>query len=204
MPNSLTDKQPLRKSLRAERRALSRSQRSKAARQLARHFFRYRGLANARHVALYLALGAELDTTPLLAALHARGISAYVPQLQRDHTMRFVKLARHTPRLRRHHGRRQAGCGHARRLSQMDLVLLPLLGFDRQGHRLGQGGGYYDRALARCKDKHPRRIGVAYRLQERAAIPTQVWDMPLHAVLTENGLRHFNRSSQRALPCATG
>ena len=64
-----------------------------------------------------------------------------------------------------------------------DIVLIPLLGFDRQGSRLGQGAGYYDRALA--QQSEPLRIGVAWSVQEFENLPTDPWDMPLDAILTE-------------------
>lgn len=64
-----------------------------------------------------------------------------------------------------------------------DIILMPVLGFDRQGTRLGQGAGYYDRALARQSD--PLRIGVAWSVQEFESLPADPWDMPLDAILTE-------------------
>jgi len=72
----------------------------------------------------------------------------------------------------------------------LDLIILPLLGFDAQGFRLGQGGGFYDRALANCKQR-PYRLGLAFDCQQTAHIPIEDWDQCLHAVLTETGLRIF-------------
>lgn len=64
-----------------------------------------------------------------------------------------------------------------------DILLCPMLGFDRQGGRLGYGGGHYDRYFA----AHPatRRIGIAWAVQEVDRIPRDSWDMPLDAILTE-------------------
>jgi len=64
-----------------------------------------------------------------------------------------------------------------------DLILAPLLGFDRAGNRLGQGGGFYDRAFA----AYPQamRIGIAWSIQEVDALPVESWDQSLHAVITE-------------------
>jgi 5-formyltetrahydrofolate cyclo-ligase len=64
-----------------------------------------------------------------------------------------------------------------------DLILAPLLGFDRRLHRLGQGAGYYDRAFARYPDAV--RVGIAWSVQELDFAPDDPWDAPLHAVLTE-------------------
>jgi 5-formyltetrahydrofolate cyclo-ligase len=64
-----------------------------------------------------------------------------------------------------------------------DLILTPLVAFDRSLARLGQGAGHYDRAFAR----YPlaRRIGVAFSVQEVERLPTDAWDVPLHAIVTE-------------------
>ncbi len=63
------------------------------------------------------------------------------------------------------------------------VLLTPLLGFDRRGRRLGQGGGFYDRWFA----DHPAamRIGIAWSVQEVPALAAEAWDMPLHAIVTE-------------------
>jgi 5-formyltetrahydrofolate cyclo-ligase len=63
------------------------------------------------------------------------------------------------------------------------IILTPLLGFDRAGHRLGQGGGYYDRWFA--ARPHAMRVGIAWSVQEVEALVPQPWDMPLHAIVTE-------------------
>ena len=86
----------------------------------------------------------------------------------------------------------QPSTGVTLRASAMDVVMLPLLGFDRLGTRLGQGGGYYDRVLSRCRFR-PWRIGLGYVAQQVEALPREPWDQRLHAVLTERGLRRFSR-----------
>ena len=63
------------------------------------------------------------------------------------------------------------------------IVLAPLLGFDRAGHRLGQGGGYYDRWFAAHPDA--MRIGIAWSVQEVDALAPEPWDMALHIIVTE-------------------
>ena len=69
------------------------------------------------------------------------------------------------------------------------VLLVPLLAFDAQGHRLGYGGGYYDRTLAALRNV--RAIGIAYAGQEIASLPHDAHDMALDNVLTEQGFRRF-------------
>ena len=64
-----------------------------------------------------------------------------------------------------------------------DIVLTPLVGFDRQGHRIGQGAGHYDRAFAAYPNAW--RVGLAWSVQEMAALQPDPWDVPLHAIATE-------------------
>jgi 5-formyltetrahydrofolate cyclo-ligase len=84
-----------------------------------------------------------------------------------------------------------------RRAGQLDLILMPLVGFDEHGNRLGMGGGFYDRSLAfRRTRRHWRKpllIGVAFELQRCPPLPTAAWDVPLDGIVTEHGLRLFNR-----------
>jgi 5-formyltetrahydrofolate cyclo-ligase len=81
---------------------------------------------------------------------------------------------------------------HAR---QLDVVLMPLVAFDRNGHRLGMGGGYYDRTLSfRRSRKHwlkPLLIGVAHSIQEHSGLPTNPWDIPVDAIITESDILSF-------------
>jgi len=75
-----------------------------------------------------------------------------------------------------------------------DVVVMPLLGFDSRGTRLGYGGGYYDRTLAGMKTR-PRLVGYAYSAQELPAIPRAPHDLPLDAIVTERGVRRFEGAS---------
>ena len=75
---------------------------------------------------------------------------------------------------------------------EIDLVLLPLVGWDRFGSRLGMGAGYYDRALQPfAQSDRPLRVGVAYRVQQVEKLPAEPWDIQLHGMLTESGWIEF-------------
>ena len=78
----------------------------------------------------------------------------------------------------------------------LDLVLVPLVAFDRTGKRLGMGKGYYDQTFAFLKQENTRKmphlIGLAYGFQEIADLPMDDWDIPLYGIATEQGFKHLN------------
>lgn len=181
----------LRRAGRALRRSLPPARRRSAEQQAARHFLRLLQLRPASRVAGYLAAPDEFDPAPLLAAAHRRGSRLHVPRLSRVRAagMGFTPLA---PPLRRNrYGLLEPAAGPSLSLQYFNLVLIPLVAFDRRGFRLGMGGGYYDRALAfrhrRRRWRGPLLIGVAFGAQQVERIPDRSWDVRLDAVLTENG-----------------
>ena len=135
-------------------------------------------------VALYRAMGSELDTDALSQALAAQGRSLCLPVvLKRDAAMIFRRWSAGEPL-----EMDAAGCPAPLPLAETvtpDLVITPLLAFDDFGGRLGQGGGYYDRTFAVLPDAV--RIGLAYDGQRVERLPIQPHDVALHGVLTEVG-----------------
>ena len=186
----------LRASLRAKRRAVSAAERAGAARQIARHADRVLNLRPGKRIGIYAATAEELDTSPLIALALRRGCLVYLPCIDprlRVRTMRFAQIitAARSPRRNRFgivepEGPRLASA----RL--LDIVFLPLVGFDRRGVRLGMGGGYYDRAFAfrrlRTFWHAPLLVGIGYALQEVERIAPAAHDVPLDLVLTERGV----------------
>jgi 5-formyltetrahydrofolate cyclo-ligase len=187
----------MRADLRERRMALNQRQRLDAAFDAARIFLRTRPLIRARRIAVYLATGSELDTAPLIDALQRSDRKLYAPRLGRtfhgSQSMRLVQLRPGTPLRRNRHGISEP-CGKPPEINptQLDVILLPLLGYDGEGHRLGMGGGYYDRLLEhpRCF-RRPLRIGYAYALQQVPRIPHEPWDQKLDGVITERGMTWF-------------
>jgi 5-formyltetrahydrofolate cyclo-ligase len=189
----------LRTELRALRRALSPAERARAAKLVARHIDRSLGLRAGDRVALYCTLRDELDSTPLFALARRRGWRVYVPRVERarhGRKMRFVEAAgrERVNRL----GIREPQASRAIGARWLDLVLVPLVGFDVHGMRLGMGGGFYDRAFAyrrfRQAWRGPRLVGIAYAFQELPRIIAAQHDVHLDAVVTEKGI----------IKCATG
>jgi 5-formyltetrahydrofolate cyclo-ligase len=192
-------RKPLRAALRAQRRALSPAERARAAKLVARHVGRMLHLRRGSRVALYASLPDELDTGELISLARRRGWTLYLPRIdhrRRGRRMQFVRLEsrRRTNRL----GIQEPQGSHTLSPRRLDIVFLPLVGFDAHGVRLGAGGGYYDRAFAFRRWRRawhaPRLIGIAYSFQQVERITPAAHDVLLDAVVTEKGM----------LRCATG
>jgi 5-formyltetrahydrofolate cyclo-ligase len=186
-------RRPLRASLRAKRRAVAPAERHSSALLLAHNVDCWLRLRPGWRVALYAALAQELDTTPLIRLARARGCRLYLPRIDRHRLgrkMQFVEMSD------RHRSNRLGICEpegwQIIGARWLDVVFLPLLGFDGRGVRLGTGGGYYDRAFAfrrwRTAWHTPRLIGLAYSFQQLEQIIPAEHDVLLDAVVTEKGV----------------
>ncbi|WP_404713490.1 5-formyltetrahydrofolate cyclo-ligase [Sphingomonas sp. MMS24-J13] len=133
-------------------------------------------------IALYHAFGDEIDPASLARLLTARGHTLALPHVAADRTtMRFLAWHPDQPLVTGAFGLHQPHEDNAEIAPAM--IVTPLVGFDRQGGRIGQGAGFYDRAFARLPGAI--RIGMAWSVQEVANLPLDPWDVPLHAVATE-------------------
>jgi 5-formyltetrahydrofolate cyclo-ligase len=129
-------------------------------------------------------MGAEIDTRPLLDALHARGHGIALPVTPpRGQPLIFRPWSPGTAMARGPMGTQHPAAGDP---VTPDWLIIPLLAFDRTGARLGYGGGYYDRTLALLPQA--TAIGVAYATQEIPQVPTGPHDVRLAAIATERGM----------------
>ncbi|WP_439597134.1 5-formyltetrahydrofolate cyclo-ligase [Falsiroseomonas sp.] len=136
-------------------------------------------------VAGFWPMGAEIDIRPLLHALHARGHRIALPVTpKRGQPLAFRAWQPGDTLARGPLGTSQPSADQPPLTP--DWLLVPLLAFDRAGHRLGYGGGYYDRTLAILPGA--TAIGVAYAAQEVDEVPVGVDDAPLDAIATERGV----------------
>jgi 5-formyltetrahydrofolate cyclo-ligase len=186
----------IRQRLRQCRRELSADAREKAAEAVATRLAHTRLFHQSRDIAYYLPADGELDTAAIAEHLHHSHKHGYLPVLSRiGHDRLWFALAKTDARF----GENRYGILEPRvparelvRAQALDLILLPLVGFDTRGHRLGMGGGYYDRSLAflraRQHWRRPRLIGLAFECQKLAAVPHDDWDVPLDAIVTETAL----------------
>lgn len=183
------DRVNLRRELRAARRSLSLASRRVASRRACERLRRLSWFRMAHDVAIYLSLPEEADPSPLAARGGNRRF--HVPVLSGD-KLRFAPLEGGGRMSRNRLGivePRQPE-RRLRRPGAMDLVVMPLVGFDDRCNRLGQGGGHYDRSFAflahrRLRHGGPRLVGLAFECQRVDALPHRDWDIPLDAVVTE-------------------
>jgi len=178
----------LRNLMRARRAGLSPDARAKAARAVADIFPREVGRPSLK-VAGYLPVGAELDPGPLMARLAGEGAVILLPVVVTPgEGLCFREATSHERYVHDAAGILAPPPGAP--VHAPDLILAPLLAFDRFGGRLGQGGGYYDRTLAALRaGPGVLSIGLGFEVQEVDEIPLGPHDAFLDAICTEIGYR---------------
>ncbi|HEV2621043.1 MAG TPA: 5-formyltetrahydrofolate cyclo-ligase [Frateuria sp.] len=183
----------LRQHLAAQRRALTPAQRIAAAQGLRRSLEQLPEYRTDARVAGYWACDGELPLNLVIPPLAARGQRFLLPMLGEDRQLRFAPWAAGEAVQPNRFGIPEPAAPHEWFAPfQLDLVLVPLLGFDRHGHRLGYGGGWYDRSFAflaeQARPTEPLLVGIAYDFQELPAIKPETWDVPLDFVATDREL----------------
>jgi 5-formyltetrahydrofolate cyclo-ligase len=195
LPRQQLPRQQLRRQLRAARRALTPAQQRQAALGLYRQLAQHPLFRRARHIALYLPNDGEIDPRPLLREAQRRGKRTYLPvlsdwprtkmvfqQVRRGEKLRPNRFGIPEPRIKR---------ARQRTIWALDLILLPLVGFDDEGGRLGMGGGFYDRSLAyrtrRTAWHAPVLVGLAHECQKVERLAQASWDVPLQGTVTDRG-----------------
>ena len=193
--SSVTDdaRGSLRASLRARRRAVSAAERARAARQVARHADAALSLRSGQRIGIYAATAEELDTSCLIALALRRGCLVYLPRIDRRRRVRTMRFARLSNRLSiNRFGIAEPEGPQLASARLLDVVFLPIVGFDRRGVRLGMGGGYYDRAFGfrrvRTVWHVPLLVGIGYASQEVERIAPAAHDVLLDLIITERGV----------------
>lgn len=184
------DRRALRADLRARRRALPPRERLAAADAVATQLLTLDALHAAQQVAGYWAVDGELSLHALLAGVLAERYC--LPRIQPDSTLLFAPWRVGEPLEPNRFGIPEPATATRLLPEQLALVLVPLVGFDRGGARLGSGAGFYDRSFAflraATRPARPLLVGVAYALQEVPELSVEAWDVPLDYVATEREL----------------
>lgn len=189
----------LRRELLTARASLSSAERQAAAAQIMQRLQQLPEFQQPIRVGSYVSVHAEVSTQALNQwLLQAHQLAVPVLHPFRAGNLLFLNVTPNTqwhsnafkipePKLR---------CPDIAPLATLDVLLVPLVGFDRHGNRLGMGGGYYDRTLAAWQaGRLPRLlpIGLAYDQQCVASLPAQAWDVPLPRIITPTKLWDFRR-----------
>ena len=194
-----TPKAALRRAALAQRRTLSAAEVARRSAQLCAGFFQHFPVAEWRwlHVFLPLLAKNEPDTWTIIRRAWAEELLVQLaaPVVQPDGiSLRHYALTPDTPLVANRWGIPEpvAALGAEVQPAQLDAVLVPLLACDQRGHRVGYGGGFYDRFLAQCRP-NTRFIGLSILEEEPIAAIADVLptDVPLHACLTPGGVWNF-------------
>jgi 5,10-methenyltetrahydrofolate synthetase len=188
--------------LRAERRALSVEARVAAGAALSVHlrdFFTARfGDMRERVFSAYWPIKGEADLRPLMADLHVAGVQIALPLVEEKHAPLVFRSWTPETRMVRGYWNIPVPPPEAKVMTP-DVALAPLVGWDRGGYRLGYGGGYFDRTLARLSPC-PFVIGIGLQAAELATIYPQPHDIRLDAIVTEEGLQVIQSSTLAEQP----
>lgn len=194
----MTSKILLRTQFRHLRAIIKPEVREKAAHQVAIIFSQQLMFQTSEHIGCYLAYKEEFDTVPLIETIWQAKKKCYLPVLtdNRERPLEFVRYTHGAELERNRFGILEPyDKVHSIAAQDLDLVIIPLIAFDNLGHRLGTGGGYYDRIFQfRGEQKSPPTLmGLAFAIQEADALPDDPWDIALDCILTEKGVRWIRK-----------
>ncbi|ROP59732.1 5-formyltetrahydrofolate cyclo-ligase [Enterobacter sp. BIGb0383] len=187
-PEVPSSRQQIRQLIRQRRHALTPEEQRHFADQAAARMMAYPPVVMATSVALFLSFDGELDTRPLIEQLWRAGKRLYLPVLHPFSPGNLLFLHYHPQselvvnRLKIHEPRLDVR--DVLPLSDLDVLITPLVAFDVQGQRLGMGGGFYDRTLQNWQRYGVQPVGYAHDCQQVDALPVEQWDIPLPAVVT--------------------
>jgi len=193
------NKQQLRKELLKKRKLLSPALQKHKSNAINRHITSTDVFTNAAHVATYHAVRGEASPGTLSATFSK---NLYLPVITPDtqQSLLFAPFTDNSMFYLNKFSIPEPIYSDKDLISPntLDLVLVPLLGFDKNGNRLGMGGGFYDRTFTfkkQHKDQSPILMGVAYDFQEIEELKPEPWDIPLDYVITESRCLNFRRAS---------
>ncbi len=192
MNTHATDTAELRKRLRGIRRDIPPEELHRASQAANARIMDLQGFRRARHIAGYVGSKGEIDPMPLMHLAHLMGKQCYLPVLHPVLPGRlwFVPWTPEIPMTLNRFDIPEPvfDVRQCRKPQWLDLILMPLLGFDTDCHRLGMGGGFYDRTLAftrhRRRTTHPYLIGIAHDAQRCERIPDAPWDVRPSMIVT--------------------
>ena len=187
----ISDKTQLRRELRERRRQLSAEEQNVAAEDLKQRFLDQQPLLARNLVGLYFPNDGEINPLPLASWLEENDKICHLPVIDRSGANQFKFASYSTSDQQSLVNNRfdipEPATGKLVSAGELDLILLPLVGFDSTGNRIGMGKGFYDRTLAEIPtgSDAPLLIGLAHQCQQVDCINSEAWDIPLNGILTD-------------------
>jgi len=191
VPDQHLPKSELRSALRSKRSTIDALHRNVLDTAINSHLVRHAREGEFGIIAAFLAFDGEPDLRLGLTELERTGATLALPVVRETsgrQAMVFRRWSSGDPLRPNRYGILEPVDTPEVPLPRIGLVLIPMVGWDRLGNRLGMGASFYDRALQPFADSdRPWRVGVAYAVQEIERVPVDPWDVPLHGILTETG-----------------
>lgn len=186
------DKRALRAEFLEKRKQAAAAAGPETLQAMTRHFLDHFPPDPVLIVAGYVAMRGEADPLPLLAALQEEDVITALPRIEaRAAALGFFRWINGEPLVEGTFGTSEPG--QEAEAVTPDIVLVPLIAFDKDGARLGYGGGFYDRTLEALRMRHKvLAVGFAFEAQEADNLPAEPHDAALDAVVTEKGVRFFS------------
>lgn len=191
------EKSELRRRLRRARAQLSGDERATAEREIGRLL--KRRIKRGGRIGVYWSMGSELRLDSFVRAAQKRGAKLYLPYIEpRSRRMWFTPYPADGVKQERKRGRAKLHvpqfAGRKIRVHGLSILLVPIVGIDREGYRLGQAGGYYDATLSAMKYRlQAKTIGVGFACQLVDRLPHEAHDVPLDGFVSERGALAFRR-----------
>jgi 5-formyltetrahydrofolate cyclo-ligase len=179
-----TEKDYLRVKLRHVRQSIPDEDRPRLVDQIEDAVFSLPGMEQAQTVMLFYSFGSEVGTHGMAARVLGAGKRLLLPFLDDGAGMEAAEVRPGSALAQTSYGPREPEHRVAVNPGEVDVVITPGLGFDRRGHRLGYGGGHYDRYLERMSGE-ALRVGVAFSVQIVRHVPVEARDQPVDVVVTD-------------------
>lgn len=193
----MQSRQILRETIRKQRTSLTLEERAAAAEKMVQLLIANPVWQNSQCIAGYWSTNGEIDPSALFTLIWQTGKTAYLPILDPHHQLHFSQYKKNDRLFPNRYKIFEPELLPEKILApqQLDLALVPLLGFDDHGNRLGQGAGYYDRTFAFLqhvsRPAKPILLGLAYEWQKVDQLAAAAWDIALDGVVTEVNFYDF-------------
>lgn len=187
----------IRQKVRLARRSLSSEQQVVDAKKLLCNLIKLPKVQQANHIAISLAFDGEIATQPFIEWCWKNNKQVYLPVIHpfsKGHLL-FLHYTETTEMIKNQYGIAEPKLNIQLVLpvNKLDMICTPLVAFDKQGNRIGMGGGYYDRTLAPwfTQQTGPYPVGLAHDCQQVAQLPVEPWDVPLPKIITPSQVHRF-------------